>query len=95
MGNKYCSCGKIECGRIPQTEIADAKLLQQKMVDDGWDIRIHNWPNRGFEICARNKSLTDKNGLPTLHLYIDRYFLTKQQAIVELFCKVYGIKEVL
>lgn len=55
------------------------KLLQARMVEDGWVIEMAVFPGRFF---ATAKSLYGE---------FDSEAETEQSALVELFCKVYGI----
>jgi hypothetical protein len=60
------------------------KLLQQRMVDDGWSVEI--WQHGDSPFPFKAKALSDNN-------VIRVYGKTEPAAIVELFCTVYGIKE--
>lgn len=66
-----------------------AKLLQARMVEDGWNIAVHhlNDPREDGKpfMAYANKS----NGNQCFGPWCD----TEPAAIVELFCTVYGIKE--
>lgn len=73
--------------RYPTMDIADAKLLQAKMVADGWDILILNH-HSGIFIASAYSVSTD-NGAKTI---LVENFATEPLAIAELFCKVYSIE---
>ena len=69
-----------------------AKLLQVKMVEDGWNVSIHNWkekftefpPKVYFSVEAFNFDISSK------HIFKDAD--TESQALVALFKKIYGVK---
>ena len=64
---------------IDFNDIFMAKLLQARMVENGWVIEISVFPGRFF---ATAKSLYGE---------FDSEAETEQSALVELFCKVYEI----
>jgi len=73
--------------RCPWERIEDAHLLIERMVVDGWDIDVC-WSAKANEIiCVATKC---DNGGYIEHRLKDSDF---PAAVVELFCKVYDIRE--
>ena len=71
-----------------------AKLLQQRMVDDGWRIVITAYTTGMFEALAVR--LTAHNGISgnqVENYHMSDTVATEPAAIVALFCRVYGIEE--
>jgi hypothetical protein len=69
-----------------------AKLLQAKMVEDGWEITINVGKDRGWiEALRFDGDLYHRVGVDhQYHAAGNNEVLTEQQAIVSLFEKVYG-----
>lgn len=78
----------------PNEHIKHAKLLQAKMVDDGWDISIHHWkeespdfePKINFSAYAKNYNKKANNDF-----FADSN--SEPSVIVSLFEKIYGEKK--
>jgi hypothetical protein len=71
------------------------KAMQQRMVDDGWEITINIGKGRGWiEALKFDGDLYHRIGVD--HQYRvagNDEVLTEPAAIVALFCRVYGIEE--
>jgi hypothetical protein len=79
--------GEYVCNHLDfQYYLPHAKLLQARMVDDGWDVYVGQ---RSGMIYYPFKSWASKGKEQIEILATD----TEPAAIVELFKKVYGIKE--
>jgi hypothetical protein len=62
------------------------KLLQQRMVDDGWEFHLSQLKTR-YGLVFRASAYYDT----MRYFYV--FAATEPAAIVELFCKVYGIED--
>jgi hypothetical protein len=78
--------------RNPQTNVADAHLLIERMVVDGWRITIINWPPiagqkpfKKFTFYA--EKFTDERSFVDFKSEDNDF----PAAVVELFCKVYSL----
>jgi hypothetical protein len=86
MGWEYFSAGGFPLNEIGNNW-ESVKALQARMVDDGWAILIWHTES-GFYCEARNKDEIGRVIFETKD-----QIATEPAALVELFCKVYGIEE--
>ena len=78
--------------RNPQTNVADAHLLIERMVGDGWNVRIYFFRNG---TCGAHAVFPHSLNFDTHESinHLTEGHLDAPTAVVELFCRVYGIKE--
>lgn len=91
VGNYW---GSLLERRTPDNDIVLAKILQQRMVDDDWEIEIAI--SKNGVVATATALLPDRAVTEEHHKFVCTEPLMIQgepQAIFELFCRVYGIKE--
>lgn len=74
--------------RYPQVSLGDAKILQDKMVQDWWEIELSINSDGIMAAAAR---MTHDGSLEIINN--PGWHSEESAAIFDLFCRVYGIKE--